>query len=80
MGPMKLAHRQFVIYCVNMLSERYHKNSMLLNQIFLDKNISTKSYEQFVLDYHGNTRINAIIREQIKLNEMIAIGKEMTQA
>lgn len=70
----KLHQRQFVNMAIELLSLEYNKNREILHKIMQFQNMAFRHY----LHKESNDfDVKHLIKEQIKINQLIIIGKSM---
>jgi len=77
----QLRHRQFVNTALELISAQYNRNRMQLHKIMNNTNIepisSLLNIQSYVYTDSDINEVRRLIREQIKLNKMMSIGKSM---
>jgi len=77
-----LQQRTFVKTCLNILAQQHNINKKTINDIVTKHNICITTYQEFTENTGQIARfkeLNYLIREQIRINNLIAVGRSMLQ-
>lgn len=76
-----LRHRQFVNMAMELMSAQYNRNRIQLNKIMNNTNIEPMSsllnIQNYIYTDSDINEVRRLVREQIKINKMMSVGKSM---
>jgi hypothetical protein len=78
----QLQQRKFVNLALELMSIRYNENRKQLNKLIHNTSIPDPvctflNLQQYVYNEENTSKVKILIQEQIKINKMIIIGRNM---